>query len=289
MIGVGALGGVVGAIRPAATAHMTVKPNFEATSVPAAAAGFAELAVRRWMEADAQSQTLARLFVDRPQLSDLHHRVVVNSTNTVAASTIVAGYWSLTIAVDFTPVAIGAVKTTWFVQLGVANDRAGRYVALTTPAVVSDPRPATPLPSLSQAALTTPSPEDPVAVTVTGFLAALLTGNGQVDRYLAPAVQIDAVSPSPFETVRLDGIASTRTGAAVVVRVSASARSSSGDEWMLGYELALVERDGQWQVRSMRGSPSLAPTATRGSASSPSHVPSSSTTTTAAMATSPGA
>jgi hypothetical protein len=152
MIGLGALGGVVAAIKPAATAPATTKPNLEATSVPAAVAGFAEMAVRRWMEADAPSQTLGRLFVDRPTISDLQHRVVVNATSTVAASTIAEGYWSLTVAVDFTPVAIVAVGTTWLVQLGVADDGAGRYVALSTPAIVSDPRPAAPLPAIGRGA-----------------------------------------------------------------------------------------------------------------------------------------
>lgn len=120
--------------------------------------------------------------------------------------------------------------------------------ALAWPALL--PVPAAPAPARSAlGGLQRPDREDPLAVTVAGFLAALLTGTGDLERWVAPGAELAAVSPAPFAAVELTGLAGgdgpdgTR---AVLAEVLAT--RPDGDPAHLQYPLRLVVRDRRWEV-----------------------------------------
>jgi hypothetical protein len=207
----------------------------------------------------------------------------------VATHEFAEDYWSVTVAVDFNAGSPPGKAVTWFLELGVLTDGHGHFVAAGEPALVAQPPTASDVPPLALAALRTPTPDDPVASTVAGFLAALLTGNGQVDRYTTAGVGIEAVTPPPFDQAHLEGIASTTTTRGLEVRVSVRARGTDGDDRLLGYQLLLVERDGRWEVASMSGAPALAATTKHTNSTVGGGTPPPSTSTTAPEATTPGA
>jgi hypothetical protein len=104
-------------------------------------------------------------------------------------------------------------------------------------------------------------PEGDLSSAVGEFLAAYLTGAGEVDRYLAPGVKQSAVSPAPYAVVSVEQVSAVEEaaaaekvpadGTAVRVLVQVEARDSGG-RWPLGYELTLKARSGRWEVAALK-------------------------------------
>lgn len=125
-------------------------------------------------------------------------------------------------------------------------------------------------------------PDGPARDTVTGFLEALLTGSGEVDRYTAPGTSIRPVVPAPYVEVEvLDVAAATLVTDQVVegseVRVLASVigRVSQAEQVPLSYALTLGVRAGRWEISRLDPAPAVrapssAPTSSSSSFSSPS-------------------
>ena len=92
------------------------------------------------------------------------------------------------------------------------------------------------------------------------FLAAYLTGAGEVDRCLAPGVRLTAVSPAPFSAVIVRQISAIEEAAAgdavpgdgtrVHIQATAPAKDSSG-RCPLAYALTLTARSGRWEVAAL--------------------------------------
>jgi hypothetical protein len=97
--------------------------------------------------------------------------------------------------------------------------------------------------------------------TIGEFLGAYLTGTGEVDRYLAPGVELAPVSPAPYTAVTVGDVSAIEEAAAagqvptdgtkVRVRVQAEARDDAG-RWPLAYELSLTARSGRWDVATLQ-------------------------------------
>jgi len=95
------------------------------------------------------------------------------------------------------------------------------------------------------------------------FLAALLTGNGELTRYTSPSSPIVAVQPPPFTGVEIlrTGLAETpegRTEIGVLIR----ATDANGRTQILEYNLVVEQRDGRWEVSQLLPAPTLAPSET---------------------------
>ncbi|MEU9919672.1 conjugal transfer protein, partial [Streptomyces sp. NPDC051001] len=100
-----------------------------------------------------------------------------------------------------------------------------------------------------------------VSSTAGEFLAAYLTGAGEIDRYLAPGVRLSPVSPAPFQSVTVEQLLAADEAAAaesvptdgtrVGVMVQAEARDGDG-RWPLAYELTLIARSGRWEVSALQ-------------------------------------
>ena len=94
-----------------------------------------------------------------------------------------------------------------------------------------------------------PDPADPLADTTQRFLSALLTGNGELDRFAAPGSELRA-APATFDTVTLESWQVRDRGDGRRVRAWVRAESSEVSMW-LTYTLDVVERDGRWEVTAI--------------------------------------
>jgi len=140
----------------------------------------------------------------------------------------------------------------------VTADRSGTSFAVTgAPGVVAGPgRAAVPKPPYG---VTVPEGDLPSAVGE--FLAAYLTGAGEVSRYLAPGVTLSPVSPAPYTALSVEQVLAVEEAAAaekvpadgttahVLARVEA--RGTAG-RWPLAYELTLKARSDRWEVAALQ-------------------------------------
>ena len=98
-----------------------------------------------------------------------------------------------------------------------------------------------------------PANTAPVATTeaMERFFAALLTGVGGLDRYVAPGTQIRTKDPAPYASVEVESVelrALNRPEDACRARVVVAATDAQGRTKVLHYRVGLVERQGQWEV-----------------------------------------
>ncbi len=290
-VALGCVGGCVGMLRPTPEAAAPVAADTEDGQVPAPVAGVAERAVQAWLVADAGDQaTLDEMFVDPPAADEL-----ATDGLSVAGAAAVAGRatgparWSVTVAAEVAEAGRGAddgellgepapdddaaaalpTAATWYVEVTVVGDAATGLQALTTPAVVPAPAAAGSGWEPDRDGAHAPDPSDPVVATIEGFLAALLTGQGDPARYLSPGVEIGRLDPAPFVGISVSDVA-IRTGtdsAAGLARAWAEVQvtTARGARQVLAYELTLAERSGRWEVRELAGvRPGTPPTTTPG-------------------------
>jgi hypothetical protein len=276
-------------------------PVASAEGPPAGVAGFAEEATIAWLEATGDpADRASALFVDAPEPPSGSTTSAVRRTTVVGARRIDSDYWAVTVAAvvderDRDQTTVGT--STLYAEVGVVVGPVGEMAAVGTPAVVPGPpalttavRPAGPTPGI-------PGADDPVMVAAQGFLNALLTGTGDVSRYLAPGVEVTAVNPPPFTGVTVDRLSVSEIDGATCARVLALATTTAGGRRTVGYELGIRERAGRWEITSISGAPALddqRPESNPASTAAPTPPPStpaspSESSTTTSFATEPGA
>lgn len=264
LVALGAVGGAASLVRPPSTAVASTVPAPNGDEgVPVDVAGFAELAVRHWVDASEESPDLDGLFVGDVELRgvDAGARRAVGAS-TVGARPIGEGYWAVTVAVEVLEADTAGVLVpagVWHVEVGIVRGDDGSLGAVGTPALVPAPATAASL-GVAGPALRARQADDPLAAAVEGLLGAMLTGTGDLARYLAPDTLLTPVDPPPFSTVVVERIAATDGRSGTVVRVQVRATSAAGHDQVLGYEVALAERAGRWEARSVSGAPTLEPT-----------------------------
>ncbi|MFI9730933.1 conjugal transfer protein [Streptomyces sp. NPDC052092] len=163
------------------------------------------------------------------------------------------GAWTVTVAAQY------ADSTVRYFTVPVAADRTGVSFAVTgAPGVVAGPVRA----AVPESPYTVSVPSDGALVSTVGeFLGAYLTGTGEVDRYLAPGVELTPVSPAPYTAVTVREVSAVEEAAAagqvpadgtkVRVLVQAEGRDDAG-LWPLAYELALTARSSRWDVAALQ-------------------------------------
>ncbi|MGW2618507.1 conjugal transfer protein [Streptomyces sp. NPDC001500] len=235
------------------------KPTAVRTATSAAdPSGYAQMFVGAWLRSSANDETSAQARLAQSMAPDaaLPDRAVdaqsaPGSVTAVRSAQRGASTWSVTVAAQY---AGGSVR---YYAVPVAADHAGSSFTVTgAPGVVAGPARAD-VPKSSYAVTV---PEGGLSSAVGQFLAAYLTGAGEVDRYLAPGVKLTAVSPAPYTAVAVQEVSAVEKAAATeqvpadgtTVRVLASveARDASG-RWPLAYELALKARSGRWEVAAL--------------------------------------
>lgn len=273
LVGAGALGGLLAAVRPTTTvvepaAHQQAPP-------PDGIAGVAEIAARQWLTGEARA--------DRPASSD--PTLAVDAAAAIAVREITADYWAVTVAAVLRG-PTSNTPTVWYLEIGVTRTKDGlRPVG--SPAVVPGPNDATPLPGAA-ARFASPAQDDPLAATAEAFLRALLAGAGDPVRYVAPDAAISAIDQAPFVDLTVERTAVLESDPTqTLLRVTVNATTADGVELETAYELVLVERDGRWEIDALSGAPTLPRArAGRSAGSTPATTVPPSTTT---AAPSPGA
>nr|WP_245695060.1 conjugal transfer protein [Streptomyces antibioticus] len=243
-----------------AIAHNRTADAQSVTAVAADPAGYAQVFMTAWLRSSADDTASAQARLAQSMAPDVELPDPAPDAQSAPAFVIPvrsartnngAGAWSVTVAAQY---ADSAVR---YFAVPVTTNTAGTSFAVTgAPAVVAGPGRAEP----SESPYTVPVPDVELSSTVGEFLAAYLTGAGEVDRYLAPGVHLTAVSPAPFASVTVRQISAIEEAAAaeavpgdgtrVHVQATARAQDTSG-RWPLVYELTLAARSGRWEVAAL--------------------------------------
>ncbi|MFE0520800.1 conjugal transfer protein [Streptomyces sp. NPDC058954] len=235
------------------------KPTAVRTATSAAdPGGYAQVFVGAWLRSSANDETSAQARLAQSMAPDValptpaaDAQSAPQSVTAVRSAQRGTGTWSVTVAAQY---AGGSVR---YYAVPVASDSTGSSFGVTgAPGVVAGPVRAEV--AKSSYAVTVPDGDLPSAVGE--FLTAYLTGAGEVDRYLAPGVNLAAVSPAPYTAVALQQVSAVEEAAAadqvpadgttVQVLASVEARDATG-RWPLGYELTLRARSGRWEVAAL--------------------------------------
>jgi len=218
------------------------------TAVPAAIAGFAEMYVAAYLEAGAGQEQSLRPYYPGPV--DLHDVVPASRyaarTAAVASSEPSPGYWAVTVGAEVLVAAQGGYVRagTHFYRVGVMS-ATGPLVATSLPAEVPAPTP-TSVPQLRLGHLAPPS-RDASRPAVQQFFDAYLAGRGE------PGAGLRAVTPPPFTSVAVTGIAMSPSSQSGVQTMQAEVVGSDagGLKTVLDYSFQLAERNGAWVVTSL--------------------------------------
>ncbi|MGI5380693.1 conjugal transfer protein [Streptomyces sp. CA-251387] len=255
-----ALGVAVTSTPTTVEAATSAKPTTAVRTTAAAAdpAGYAQLFVSVWLRSSADDASTAQARLAQSMAPDVElpdpaadAQSTPQSVTAVRSAQRADGAWSVTVAAQYTD---GSVR---YYAVPVAADRAGASFAVAgAPGVVAGPARA----EVPKSSYGVTVPEGDLSAAVGEFLAAYLTGAGEVSRYLAPGVTLAPVSPAPYAAVSVEQVSAVEEVAAAeqvpadgtTVRVLArvKARDASG-RWPLAYELALTARSGRWEVSAL--------------------------------------
>ncbi|MGW2766086.1 conjugal transfer protein [Streptomyces sp. NPDC001275] len=234
------------------------KPTAVRTAAAPDPGGYAQLFLSAWLRSSAGDATSAQARLAQSMAPDVElpdpasdAQSTPQSVTAVRSAQREGGAWSVTVAAQYVD---GSVR---YYAVPVAADRAGASFTVTgAPGVVAGPARA----EVPKSAYGVTVPEGDLSSAVGEFLAAYLTGAGEVDRYLAPGVTLSPVSPAPYTAVSVQQVSAVEEAAAAEqvsadgtkVRVLArvEARDAYG-RWPLAYELILKARSSRWEVAAL--------------------------------------
>lgn len=254
------------------------------------AAGFAQLFVDAYLRAGEGNQELLAAFypgADGVRLEGTSGARAAEHLTVARLRQTAPAVWSVTVAARLAPADraetgdgqeqtdVGVPAAVRYFQVPVATGSAAGsatgYVALALPAEVGAP-PRIETPQLAYGPMQPAAPSDPRTQAVTDFLAAYLTGAGDLSRYLSPGTQLSPITPAPYNGLAVDSLAiageqSSQPATTVPedgtrVRLLATVRATdhAGVRRPLTYALTLSARAGRWEIASIDGAPSTAAT-----------------------------
>lgn len=224
--------------------------------------GFAELYVAAFLAAgNGNEENLRIWYPGAPDLQDVKPNArYAARTAALQVTAVTPTYWSVTVAADVLGTEGAEVRSlgTNAYRVAIVND-AGRYVATGLPAQIPLPL-AGGEPRTRFGDFRSPTAEPALKGSIEGFLRAYVAGAGDLERFVSPASVFVPVTPAPFTTVELLGLAVMPeidgTGSRVVnVRVLAT--DSAARAQILEYGLRLSQRDGRWEVADVLEAPPL--------------------------------
>ncbi|GIG29287.1 conjugal transfer protein [Cellulomonas marina] len=265
LLACGPLGLAVNALEPAAQVQAAVDP----APLPGEVAVVGESAVQAvsgWLTATREDAGAASGIYPELKASALPKAAATITDASVATLRLEApGVWSVTVGVDASwPDEAGnplpAQRLYFEVPVAAAGDGTAASV-LALPAPVPAPQPVGDAELRYQTGLPANSA---LGTTVGEFLQALLTGQGDVSRYVTPGAEITAVTPAPFSAVdvrrvwateQLDTSATPDDGQTAQVLVDSAVTPTSGVELATQYRLKLTARAGRWEISQMQSNP----------------------------------
>ena len=223
----------------------------------AGAEGFAELYVASVLAGDADTAEglsgIAELHVGEASGG----RWFASRTVSLGAEELAPGYFAVTVAVemvaeniDSQPGRAWVAVGTRFYTVGVVETGSG-WVATGLPTLVARPA-GPPPPELLVMRMDGLDAFPDLERAVAAFLAAYLTGVGDLARYTVPGSSLVPVEPAPFVTVEITrvGSATSANGAQLVAAVVRAA-DAAGRSQVLEYSLVVSQRDGRWEVAEL--------------------------------------
>ncbi|MGW0632058.1 conjugal transfer protein [Streptomyces sp. NPDC002758] len=240
-------------------AATAAKPTAVRTAAAATdPAGYAQLFISAWLRSSADDATSAQALLAQSMAPDVDlpdptadAQLAPQLVTAVRSAQRDGGAWLVTVAAQY---ANGSVR---YYAVPVTADRSGTSFAVTgAPGVVAGPARA----EVPKSPYGVTVPEGDLSSAVGEFLAAYLTRAGEVDRYLAPGVQLSAISPAPYQAVVVQQVSAVEEAAAAgqvpaagtEVRVLAQVEARGvGGRWPLSYELLLKARSGRWEVAAL--------------------------------------
>jgi hypothetical protein len=255
LVAVGAMAGVAGlATRTTPATAAAVDPPAPSVAVE----GFAELFVATYLGAGEEDRVraLAPFYPGATlQLERKLATLYVTRTATVAASEISEGYWSITVAAEvLEPAGEDAYRPggTRFYQVGVVESD-GALAATSLPGQV--PAPATAeAPELGVEGFRRANSSEPTTQAMQRFFAALVAGDGELDRYVAPGTGLRAVDPAPYASVEVERVALRSLNEAedaYRALVEVAATDAAERTQVFHYALELAMREGRWEVTEL--------------------------------------
>lgn len=228
------------------------------------AGSFAEQFVVTYLTSVAGQQDRIGEFVGSGQQIALptSARQVTDPSVVYVSRTLSAGgleVWSVTVSVRVGKSgAATAPENRQFYRVAVSVSD-GRLRALSVPAVVQPPAKGADLALAYRAPC---AADTPLAQVATGFLGALLAGNGDVARYTTPDAGLAALKPPPFTAVELISLSADDAGcgsgsAKAQVLATINPKADTGAGATLAYPLTMIRNAGQWQVVSIDPVPAL--------------------------------
>lgn len=149
-------------------------------------------------------------------------------------------------------------------QVDISADTRNLYRAFTLPHARPDRRPGR---SVQLATQTLVSEDRPVYKTAKGFLAALLTGQGELAPYVAPVSALSAQQPPRFTTMSIERVQTSSEAATaqdvppkadgVEITVRAVMQTASGVLMPMDFPLVMSVAGGHWQVDRINDAPSI--------------------------------
>ena len=223
--------------------------------------GFAELFIAAYLTAGEDSINALDPFLGDVALDSVETGSwLATRTTSLGAQEVSPGYYSVVVAAEVvatdTEPGDQPAGVRYF-SVGVAETTTGRVI-IGLPALISPP-PRVSAPELLvgrfDGLATAPGLEE----MLPRFLAALLTGNGELTRYTSPSSPIVAMQPPPFTTVEVlqTGLVETPDGPTEVGAL-VRATDADGRAQILEYALVVEQRDGRWEVSQLLPAPTLA-------------------------------
>jgi hypothetical protein len=170
-------------------------------------------------------------------------------------------------------------------QVDISADRKNLFRAFTLPHARPDRPSGAPVELATQ---TLVSEDRPVYKTVSGFLSAMLTGQGDLAPYVAVTSGLTAAQPPRFTTMAIERVQTSSDLAnaqdvppkadGIEVTVRAVMQTASGVLMPMDFPLVMSVAGGHWQVDRINDAPSIVAPNDSGS-SQPSTTPTTTTTT----------
>jgi len=258
------------------TAVQTAQPPARATAA-VDPAGFAQMFVSLWLRADtatddARAQAVRAMAPGVPLLTDAQNAQSARTVEQCAAvrsAQIAAGLWSVVVGVELD--SGSAVQMRYFavpvaVASGAGSGALGSMTVAAAPAEVGPPVTGS-APQIGYPASVAPT--SALAASVSAFLAAYLTGSGEVAPLLSPGTQLAPLPAAPYAAVQVTQDSANRAGmdgtvpadgTLAEVLVTVTATDPAGTQWPLQYALRMRARAGRWEVAALEPGPLLADT-----------------------------
>jgi len=193
--------------------------------------------------------------------------------------------YSVLVDAEIPKAANSALMVFVRLQVDISADRKNLFRAFTLPHARPDRPSGAPVELATQ---TLVSEDRPVYKTVSGFLSAMLTGQGDLAPYVAAGSSLTAAQPPRFTTMAIERVQTSSDLATaqdvppkadgIEVTIRAVMQTASGVLMPMDFPLVMSVAGGHWQVDRINDSPSILAPNDSGP-SQPSTTPTTTTTT----------